>query len=99
MYSQPACLNASATDFACSGHKSGKIRRTGMRPSLPCHGPSKSMSRSTFLKYGSTLSQFQPVAQRRPGGAAAADDVVVDIPDPPDVPPAVVVAVPGDSRG
>ena len=43
---------------------SGKMRRTGMRPSLPCSGPSKSMSRSTFLKKGSTSFQPQPRAPR-----------------------------------
>ncbi len=41
------------------------LQRIG--PSLPCSGPSKSLSVSSFLKYGSTPSQSQPVApQRRP---------------------------------
>ena len=32
-----ACASrASAAAFACSVHRSGKMRRTGMRPSLPC---------------------------------------------------------------
>jgi hypothetical protein len=43
---------------------SGGMRRTGMRPSLPWNGPSKSRSRSTFLKYGSTSFQLHPVAPR-----------------------------------
>src|ERR1700748_3887410 len=87
MIFHPASSNALATAFACSGHRSGKMRRTGIRPSLPCHGPSKSMSRSTFLKKGRTLSQFQPIARGTAprvllvivGGFTAIGDLALDL--------------------
>ena len=46
---RPAC-RPRPTALAWPVQCSSGMRRTGMRPSLPCHGPSKSRSRSTFLK-------------------------------------------------